>query len=105
MAASKIASGLHAAVIVPVSSLIRYVDDKIRRVAVVMAGVGHATRAHTCALSRHVARAKAAISPVFPMSRPRVMCAYARAKFDSAVIRRRNRLHRVISSLTGDLLA
>lgn len=50
MAARKIASGLHAAATRPVASFLRYVGGKIRRATVVMAGVGHATWAHTCAL-------------------------------------------------------
>lgn len=50
MAGRKIASGLHAAIIRPVLPYARDVDGKIRGAPVVMAGVGHATRAHTCAL-------------------------------------------------------
>lgn len=50
MAGRKIASGLHAAAARPAGPFARYVGDKIRRAAIVMAGVGHATWAHTCAL-------------------------------------------------------
>lgn len=50
MARRKITSGLHAAATRTVFPLRRYVDGKIRRDLVVMAGVGHATWPHTCAL-------------------------------------------------------